>query len=397
MRRLDRVDAAFFVLWLLDAAFIFWAVQGLSISVYEARIYWGESSIASFLAHLFVPFWGENNLGLKFPFLLLHLFNLFLFYEVSRHTLKRPFDAFLSVALFALLPGVNASALLIGESGIIMSMALLICYIHLKYKVIPYPLLALAILIDSGMAILFLALFFYAIKERQNRLLLFSLIAFTVSMYLWGIDVGGKPKGHFLDTLGIFATLFSPLLFLYFVYALYRILIKEEKPLLWYISFSALMFTLLLSFRQKVNIEEYAPLVLIGLPLVVKVFLSGLRVRLPRFRRSYQLWFYIAVVTLGINSLGLVFNKLFYRVIENPREHFAYRFHIANELALALKEKGIREVKIKDEAMRLRLACYGIGSSEALELKEGRGKRAILEIPIRYFGYEVERYHVQKR
>jgi hypothetical protein len=45
---------------------------------------------------------------------------------------------------------------------------------------------------------------------------------------MYSFDTGGKPKGYFLDALGVYAAIFSPLLFLYFIYSMYRILIKEE-------------------------------------------------------------------------------------------------------------------------------------------------------------------------
>ncbi|MGP1580872.1 MAG: glycosyltransferase family 39 protein [Wolinella sp.] len=397
MRSLDRADGGFFIILLLSVLSLLWMNRYLSVSIYEARIYLQEG-LVSWFSHLFVPIFGSNNLGIKLPFILLHLFNLALFYEVSRHTLKRPVDSLFSVGIFALLPGVNASALFISNSALVMSITLLVCYWHLKFRTIPYWVLVGAIFIDSNaMAILFLALFFYAMKRRDNTLLLFALFAFAMNMYLTGIEVGGRPRGHFLDTLGIFALLFSPFLFLYFVYSLYRILVKEEKTLLWYIAFVALFFTLLLSIRQKIEIQEHAPLVLIGLPLVVKVFFEGLRVRLPRFRKSYRVWFVIAVSALFIHWLILMTHPLFYRFLKNPREHFAYGFHIANELAEALKARGITKIKLKDETMMERLAVYGIERGGKVELKKAGGAHARGAISIGYFGHEIERYYIYEK
>ena len=45
--------------------------------------------------------------------------------------------------------------------------------------------------------------------------------------------------------------------------------------------------------------------------------------------------------------------------IENPKKHFAYKSHIAKELSLELKKKGIYCVQT-DEEMALRLEFYGI-------------------------------------
>ncbi len=393
----DRIDGGFFLISLLSLSSLLWMNSYLSVSIYEAKVYMQEGPV-SWLAHLFVPVLGANNLGIKLPFILLHLCNLALFYKISRHILKRPVDSLFSVGIFALLPGVNASALFISNSALVMSITLLVCYWHLKFRTIPYWVLVGAIFIDSNaMAILFLALFFYAMKRRDNTLLLFALFAFATNMYLTGIDVGGRPRGHFLDTLGIFALLFSPFVFLYFAYSLYQILIKGEKSLLWYISFVALFFTLLLSMRQRIEIQDHAPLVLIGLPLMVKVYFEGLRVRLPRFRIGYRAWFVIAIGSLFIHWLILMVHPIFYRFLKDPSEHFAYQFHVANELAEALKARGITKIKLKDETIRERLAVYGIGEGEEVELGKVDDTHAKGAIPISYFGHEIERYYIHEK
>lgn len=396
MRRPDRVDGAFFLLLILECGFLGAMGSSLSLSIYEARIY-HDSSLVSHLARFFIPYLGAENLTFKIPFIALHLLNLILFYGVSRTLLKRPMDALWSSVIFALLPGVNAAALLVSHSGILLSVALLVSYMHQRLGRVPYAILIAVIFIDPSVAILFLALFFYALAKRQTKLWLFALAAFAICMYGGGIEVGGKPKGYFLDTLGIFGALFSPLLFLYFMYALYRILLKEEKPLLWYISTVALLFALLLSFRQRLPVESFAPWVLAGLPLMMKVFFSGLRVRLPRYRLGYRLGFGVVVASLLVSFVAMAGHKILYRFLENPRDHFAYRYHIAGELAAALKAHGITEVQIGDKELRQRLACYGIKSGGGLELARGASEGAVLEIPIRYFDYEVERYHVQRR
>ncbi|MGP1449818.1 MAG: hypothetical protein ACTTJS_01665 [Wolinella sp.] len=397
MRKFERADGYFALLLVFDSLVLLWCANGLSISIYEAYVFKKANSIDGWLSHLFIPLLGTGNLAPKLPFILIHIANLILLYEISRHLLKRPNDALLSVAIFMLLPGVNASAVLIGSSGIVMFFALLVCYLHLRFGAIPLLLLVLLIFIDESFAVLFLALFFYAIRSRDNRLLLFSLLAFACSMYFWGVGISGKPRGYFLDALGIYALLFSPPLFIYFVYALYHILIKGEKPLLWYVVFSALLFSLLLSFRQKLDVEEYAPLVLVGLPLVLRVFLSGMRVRLPRFRRGYLAWFIFAIGVLVLNFFVFMFSKAFYPLMENPKEHFAYRFHIVGELASELKAREIDMIWTRDSALRARLACYGIASGGRLELKEGGSNSGESEIVIRYFGYEVGKYEIRTR
>ena len=145
----------------------------------------------------------------------------------------------------------NGVALLVNNGIIVIFFSLLFTYLYLKeYKVASHLVLIVCLFIDNSFAIFYIALFAYAIMKRKTDLLILTLILFSASMYLYGFDTGGKPKEYFIDTLGVYAIVFSPLLFLYFVYAMYRILIKEEKNLLWYISFFSLVVSLLLSLRH---------------------------------------------------------------------------------------------------------------------------------------------------
>ena len=77
-------------------------------------------------------------------------------------------------------------------------------------------------------------------------------------------------------TMALLATIFSPFVFLFFIYTLYRIAIKERhRDMLWYISNTAFMTALLFSFRQRIAVEDIAPLSVIAVPLMVRTFLSS--------------------------------------------------------------------------------------------------------------------------
>ncbi|KRS80007.1 membrane protein, partial [Campylobacter coli] len=77
--------------------------------------------------------------------------------------------------------------------------------------------------------ILFLTFFFFGIYKRNSFLLTLALVLFGLSISFYGFDTGGRPRGYFLDTLGIFAACFSPLVFIYFFYVVYRLTFKEQK------------------------------------------------------------------------------------------------------------------------------------------------------------------------
>ncbi len=166
--------------------------------------------------------------------------------------------------IYALLPGVNSAALLLNPISVVIFLTLLFLYLYIYgYKILSYSILAITLLVDNSFLILYLALFFYAISIKDKKLLIYSMILFGISMYLYGFDDGGKPKGYFIDMLGVYAAIFSPFLFLYYIYALYRVLIKEQKSILWYITFVSFAMSMLLSMRQKIYIEDFAPFVVI--------------------------------------------------------------------------------------------------------------------------------------
>ena len=82
-----------------------------------------------------------------------------------------------------------------------------------------------------------------------------------------------------------------------------------------------------------------------------------------------------------------------YVFTKNPQKHFVYNYHTAKDLALELKEKGIKRIKT-DEDMQLRLKFYGINSSKNLVLERvKRRKQAHLSIVL---GPHNEYYAIKK-
>jgi hypothetical protein len=181
-------------------------------------------------------------------------------------------------------------------------------------------------------------------------------------MYIYGFETSGKPKSHFLDMFAIYASIFSPFIFLYFFYSIYRIGIKGKKSIYWFVSTTALAFSLLLSFRQRIYIEDFAPFVVVAIPLMMKLFFHSLRVRLPMFRKKYYILALSGLFLLLLNVLIILFNKPLYLVLNNTQKHFVYPYHFANEIALILKNNNINEIACDDEELLLRLKFYGIES-----------------------------------
>jgi len=390
-------EKLFLVLILLfSGGILLFETQTLSIGYDEANIYFYGDDIVHYIVNLSTHFLGQNDLALRLPSIVFHLLSIVLLYKIGKLFLKKRFDRIFSVAIYALLPGVNSVAVLVNSGSIVIFLTLLFTYCYLKeYKVASHMILIASLFVDNSFAIFYIALFIYALMQRKTDLLILTLILFSAAMYLYGFDTGGKPKSYFVDTLGIYAIVFSPLLFLYFVYAMYRILIKEEKNLLWYISFVSLVVSLILSLRQRLMLEDFAPFVVLSIPLMVKVFFNSYRVRLPRFRKMHTLVFGIVMASLFIITSLCYSHKLLYLVLEEPSRNFAFKYHIAKELAEQLHVKGMDKVIVNDDKMALRLRFYNIHRGGTYKLTTTKEiENGFEQIQISYFGKIVQTFYL---
>jgi 4-amino-4-deoxy-L-arabinose transferase-like glycosyltransferase len=383
----------------IHSLLLLFLVDNLSISYKEALTYfYDKGSLLYAITNLSTTLFGQNDFALRIPFILFYVGSSILLYLLTDDYFKRKADQFISVAIFMMLPGVNSAALLVNESIIVLFFTLLYLYIYKKRDKECYALLFLLLFIDNSFAILFLALFLKALSKKDNLLLFVSLALFGVSMGLYGFEIGGKPRGYFLDTFGVYSTIFSPLVFIYFVYTIYRVGIKHtNKDMFWYISVTALALSLLFSLRQKVAIEDFAPFVVIGIPIMVKMLMHSLRVRLKEFQKGYYILGGTIVTVLVINFSIVLLNKYLYLFIENPQKHFAYNYHIAKELAKELQQREIYKVFTYDDEMQIRLKFYGIYSSSDTILYSYLGEKSGEKIEIRYHGKAVKTFYIHPK
>ena len=172
---------------------------------------------------------------------------------------------------------------------------------------------------------------------------------------------------HFFDTLGIFAACFSPLIFVYFFYVIYRLSFKNNKSLLWFLMSVTFIFCSLLSLRQKLYLEEFLPFCVISTPLLIKTLIESYRVRLPQFRLKYKIFIQCSVIFLLICYVVIVANQFLYYFLE-PKRHFANNYHFAKELSIELKKQNINALRV-DKNLQQRLKFYGIKDSNTFYLK----------------------------
>lgn len=366
----------------------------LSISPKEAMIFYEEKSLLHYIINFTCSIFGQNGFGLKIFFIVLNIINITLFYKLSLKVLKKEKDAFLASIIFSLLPGFLSSSLVVTKVSIVIFLTLV--FLNIKNKKISLLLFPLMLFLDRSFALFFLSLFFYSIYKKDNFLIIVSLTFFTLSMYIFGFDIGGKPKNYFLDTFAVYSAIFSPLIFIYFFYVLYRILIKGTKDIIWFIVFVSFIFSLLLSFRQRVSFEDFAPFALIGVTLMVREFMSSYRVRLPEFRKRYKIAFLIVIGSLLLNDMVLFFNKSLYLFLDNPKKHFAYNFHISKKLADELKKNSIVCAKTYNKELQYQLKFYGIKRCDNYILTDYKVYPFSKKVSIRYKDITLRDYYVSK-
>ncbi len=350
----------FFLLLGLDATILLFQTSELSISYYEAKLLYGDFSLLQALVQISLYYFGNNDFALRLPMIVLHLLSAILLFEISKEYLKENKNRLWILGIFMLLPGVVSSSLIVNDAGLVIFGLFLFIYLYSRVpRSLLYILLFIYALVSGGFMYLFLALMFYGAHKREKIFFGYNLVLFSLSMYIYGIDTHGSPEGHFLDSIALYSAVFTPIIFIYIFYVLYRRYLTKEIDLVWFLGATALVLSLVLSFRQKVEIEHFAPYLIVTLPLVAKTFSSSYRVRLKEFRKKYKTIFIISLLFLLANSSLVLFNKYLYTFLENPKKHFAYNMHIAKELARDLQAKKIHCVDT-DRKMSLRLHFYGI-------------------------------------
>jgi hypothetical protein len=354
----------------IDALILILQTSSLSISYHEASLLYGDFSFLQLIIKFSLYLFGNNDLALRLPMILLHMLSAILIYTISKNYLKDDRNRIWMLIIFILLPGVLSSAILVDSAGLILFGLLLFIYVYENCsKTYRYALLAILTVLDSGFVYLFFSLIFFAFYTKDRVLLIFNIVAFVFSMYLYGIKTDGLPEGYLLDAIGLYSAVLTPMVFIYIFYILYRRYLTKEIDILWFLSAIVFGFSLLLSFRQNIHIEHFAPYLILSLPLAAQTFYSSYRVRLKIFRGKYKAIFIVSLIFLFINSFAVFFNREFYLLIDNPKKHFAYKMHVAKELAHELHNRNIYCVDV-DNDMSKRLQFYGVEKCDIYEMVE---------------------------
>jgi len=373
----------YFILF-TDTLVLLVQTQNLSISFSEASLLYEKNSFLQSVINFSFSLFGQNDLSLRFPMIIFHLSSIILIYEIAKEYIPKSRDRTWFIFIFVLLPGVISSAVIVNSAGLVIFGLLLFLYLYKKVSLFYVNVLLLFYaIIDIGFSYLFLGLITYYVTQRKNYLALYTLLLYLINSYLFGFDASGSPAGHFLDTIGVYSAIFTPIIFIYLVYALYRTYLTSKLDILWYIATVALIVSLVLSFRQRVAVEHFAPYLIVALPIAAKLFIHSYRVRLKIFRMKYKLAFVISIIFLILNAFIVFFNQELYTVLEKPKQHFAYKMHIAKELSLELKKYGVSCVNT-DKKMQKRLLFYEISKCVEHTLIEVPLNRSTSDVTVRY-------------
>jgi hypothetical protein len=331
------------------------------ISPHEAKIFYTSEDLIATLMH-----WGDafvgGFIGIRLFFVFLGFVTVALFYELSRRHFPKREDAYLASVLFMFLPGILTAVTLVNVAILVLPLVLffVLMYERRSFWVLPPVMLALFFIHEASI-IFFVALLLFSFSHKDKKLGIFSAAFLVAFVYLAkGIEIGGRPSGHFVEIFGLYASVFSPLLFLYFFYAMYRILLREKKTLLWYISFTALAFSLVLSIRQRVYITDFAPYVTISIIVMLDVFNNSVRVRLPEFQKAYKKSFIAVVSFLVLSASVIIFHKITFLLMSDSSTHFAKGIYGPYYLAKQLKKDEVPCYKGARGRERYQLRYYDI-------------------------------------
>jgi hypothetical protein len=360
---MSRVFFYSFIVFYISA--IFYLASTLPIGAHEANVYYTDNDVLYFLTHLLEEY-SNSFLAIRAPFVLFGLLNIPLFFIMSRLYFEKVEESYLATSIYLLLPGIITSMVLVNIAVLVITLVLFFIIFYEK-KIVWGQIVSMLVLlvVHDASIIFFIGISIFFLVKREKKLFFVSFIFLIISLlFFTHLDIGGKPEGEFLQLFGLYMALFSPLVFLYFFYALYRIWLREEKDILWYISSTAFLFSLLLSLRQQVDMTDFAPYVIVSVVLMLVTSRKSIYVRLPQFQTFYRLGFQLLFASLVLSAMVIIFHKLFFNVLEDKSKHFAYSFYEPYWQVLELKEIGQNCYTVSNRKVQYQLKYYGIESCQ---------------------------------
>ncbi len=361
-------DRGFKAFWIFYVLVLLALILSTPLTPNEAKLFYGLKSTPEIWVARWIHAWIPGVLGLRLWPFFLGMGNLYLFYRLLEGYFDRESDRRLTTLLFAILPGVVASTVLLNDAVFALFLTLLFLVAYREGRV-GWQVASLLLLLTTDTAVfaLYLAVALYAWKKRQLPLAIFALSLMVLALAFGLFDFGGKPRGHLPELFGIDAALFSPLFFIYYFYALYRTALEGPRDLVWTISFTALLLSILLSIRQQVLIVDFSPYLLVGTMIPVAVYLRSLRVRMRRFQGRYRLGAALVTAVLILSTLALVLHRPLYHLLGEPERFSVAALYRYEAMARELRHEGrncYRDVKKRYEPLMRFYGFHPCGREE---------------------------------
>lgn len=341
------------------------------IAPHEAKYFYLSNDIVSKIMHFGSTYvvgstYVDGIFGIRIFFILAGILSVGLFYVVAKDYLLNKQDAMMATALFIFLPSIIVGSVLANISILIFPFLLLylIAY-HRKIYFLEFLTAGAICYISDGSIIFFTALIFYSLMVKEWRTLVMSIL-FIAILYFQDrfIEIGGKPIGHLVETFGLYATIFTPFLFLFFIFTINAIWIREPKNIIGYIAFVTFLITMLLSIRQRISIIDFAPYMLIGLIPMLARYFTTLRVRLPRFQGNYKRGFWISTSFLFIGLVIIISTPIIFYLTNKSPYSFTNKIYKPYLLAQKFKKEHKQCYDIKELKDRYQLQFYNINQCE---------------------------------
>ena len=342
----------FWPLIFLYYIFLYWyGVHFLSFSIFEAKSL-EEFKLLSFLFD-FVTSFKKNDYIIRLIPITFSFFSLLLFYEISKFYLKNLKNKYYSTLIFLFIPGFIISSLILNKAIILIFLTLLFIFAYKKARFFSFLLLISYAFVDYSFIALYFSLIFFALYKKDNKLLILVLILMALNANYFDYKIDGKPKGFLPDVLGTYSLIFSPFVFLYFLYSFYKSFFLK-KDILFFIGAFSFLISIVLSFRQRIRIDDFAPFVLPYVIYMIKIFLHSYKVRLPKFRSNYKILFIFLFYSMIIFDFGIFFfNAPYVKKLRGS-------FYFIKPLVKILKENQINYINCNNKYLCKALSFYGI-------------------------------------
>ena len=341
-----------------------YGVNFLSFSIFEA-----ESVDKFWLLKTIFEYIPKNDYVLRLIPLIFSFFSFILYLKISKFYLKEKYLYFSSLT-FLFLPGFLISSIILNKAIFLIFETLLFIYLYKRKEILGYIFLALIVFSDYSLVALYFSLIFYAGYKKDVKLLFYIIFLFAINANYFDYVIKGKPRGFFIDVFGTYFLIFSPFVFVYFLYTIYKGFFYK-KDVIFFIGVGSFLISLLLSFRQRIKIDDFAPFVLPYTIYMHKIFLSSYKVRLKKFRWPYKLLFVFLFSSMIIFDFFFLFSneKLVYNLKKD--------FYFIRPLALFLKNHHIDKVSCNNKFLCRALNFYGINSGDRFYIKYSKSKNRV--------------------